>query len=443
MLKIDFFPPGVIEDYDNKITNVVKERNGDNDYIIFIPPKITNPKTGKPYKISIRDLLTLDRDHILKINGIDLYMCICSAKKYKSKSNEELLDTLNLEYPKKVVKNEYKPGCYEYWIGRVYYRSNRKKDKSNHSIIFAAARLIRDEFDKYNINYTNAYFNNSITCIDELNKILDTMIKELKDILKCKNVVKGKKGLIIDYSIIQGDLRHKLMNSIGIRTCPYCNRNYITRYGIKGSKSTADLDHFYQKEQYPLFALSLFNFVPSCPICNSRMKNTHLADDTMYPYEEGFGDDVHFELKYIGKDTTGAGILHLWQALKDVNYDDFDIEIVIDPKTSSGRRKRIEKSKDLFHLTEVYEDHKEDALETSLRTRIYCEGSYKKFCEKLFDKCRSSGMTYSSVYDLESYMFREGFDNEWLMFGMFMNNEKRRFDKPLSRMIYDIYHSAK
>lgn len=440
MLKISFFPPDVIKDYENKVANVVKERNDDNDYIIFIPPKITNPKTGKPYKISISDLLTLDREHILEIDGIKLYMYICSAQKYKSMSNAKLLNSLYSEYPSKVTKIEHKYGCYEYEINKIFFSTKRIDDKNGHPIIDEAARLIRDEFAKYNTNYANKYFyKRKIKCINDLKDILDKMADDLMQTLYVNN----NPTPIIDYSIITGDLRHKLMNSIGIRTCPYCNRNYITRYGVKGSKSTADLDHFYQKEQFPLFALSLFNFVPSCPICNSRMKNIHPADDTLYPYEEGFGDDVHFELKYIGKENTEENILHLWQALKDINYNDFNIEIVINPKTSSDRRKRIEKSKDLFRLEEVYEDHKQEALETSIRSRIYCEGSYKKFCEKLFEKCKDSGMIYSSASDLESYMFRAGFDEEWLMFGIFMNDEKRRYDKPLSRMIYDIYHSTK
>ena len=63
------------------------------------------------------------------------------------------------------------------------------------------------------------------------------MFQDLKNCLI--GAIKNKSGTflpIIDYSIIPSDLRHKLMNSIGMRTCPYCNRNYITRYGIKGSK---------------------------------------------------------------------------------------------------------------------------------------------------------------------------------------------------------------
>ena len=118
-------------------------------------------------------------------------------------------------------------------------------------------------------------------------------------------------------------------------------------------------------------------------------------------------------------------------------------EIVIGPHVSPEKRRKIEKSKDLFHLTEVYDDHKPEALEAALRTRIYCEGSYKEFCEKFLEKCRESGMINSSVSDLESHLFELGFDDEWLMFGIFPDNEKIKFEKPLSKMIYDIYRSSK
>lgn len=72
--------------------------------------------------------------------------------------------------------------------------------------------------------------------------------------------------------------RHKLLTSLGVKVCPYCQRNYITSYTLeenkedKVEKATADLDHFYPKKDYPFLALSLYNFIPSCSICNSRMK---------------------------------------------------------------------------------------------------------------------------------------------------------------------------
>lgn len=94
------------------------------------------------------------------------------------------------------------------------------------------------------------------------------------------------------------------MDSLNIPVCPFCNRQYITSWEDmkKEKKSTADLDHFFPKSEYPLFALSLFNFVPSCQVCNSRMKLDHFMDDDgnrpIYPYEEKFDDSVLFKEVY-------------------------------------------------------------------------------------------------------------------------------------------------
>ena len=53
----------------------------------------------------------------------------------------------------------------------------------------------------------------------------------------------------IDYDDMKPEIRHQLIDSLGIKTCPYCNAQYITSWIDKsGSKhTTADLDHFYQK----------------------------------------------------------------------------------------------------------------------------------------------------------------------------------------------------
>ena len=61
-------------------------------------------------------------------------------------------------------------------------------------------------------------------------------------------------------------------------TCHYCDIAYINsfdyhdpREGWK-KKSHFDLDHVIEKSSYPFLALSLFNLVPSCPVCNERLK---------------------------------------------------------------------------------------------------------------------------------------------------------------------------
>lgn len=66
---------------------------------------------------------------------------------------------------------------------------------------------------------------------------------------------------------------------LGLHTCHYCDMAYINTYeyvdktdGHRIKACHFDLDHVLEKAAYPIFALSLFNLVPCCPVCNERLK---------------------------------------------------------------------------------------------------------------------------------------------------------------------------
>lgn len=143
---------------------------------------------------------------------------------------------------------------------------------------------------------------------------------ETKTFEKLKKIFNYEK-----FSSIQNDCdkwdRHKLITSLNINVCPYCQRNYISSYEENINKkdmikkTTADLDHFYSQSEYPFLALSLYNFIPSCQICNSRMKgskNTYgkiiKKQKVAYPYSENqftgvFEATKGLELELIGIET--------------------------------------------------------------------------------------------------------------------------------------------
>ena len=62
----------------------------------------------------------------------------------------------------------------------------------------------------------------------------------------------------------------RMVNESKRYVCPYCNRSYISSRGEE--VSGAQLDHFFPKSAYPIFALCLYNLVPSCGDCN-RVKS--------------------------------------------------------------------------------------------------------------------------------------------------------------------------
>ena len=68
-------------------------------------------------------------------------------------------------------------------------------------------------------------------------------------------------------------------NEINIYSCFYCDSAYAgvfeqTNLNVEKKRRTFDVDHFFPNAQYPMFSLSLYNFVPSCQICNSRIKGS-------------------------------------------------------------------------------------------------------------------------------------------------------------------------
>ncbi len=68
------------------------------------------------------------------------------------------------------------------------------------------------------------------------------------------------------------------VEELRLYTCHYCDTAYINIFTYKEeceSKTRAqfELDHVIGQKECPLLALSLYNFVPSCSVCNSRIKH--------------------------------------------------------------------------------------------------------------------------------------------------------------------------
>lgn len=137
-------------------------------------------------------------------------------------------------------------------------------------------------------------------------------------------------------------------------TCTYCNRNYtitvVSRaqrsHGYKIGKNDSEriarphLDHWFDKADYPLLSLNLFNLIPSCPVCNSAIKGKTKFDLSthVHPY---LTDKDEPDFRFVLKPN------------RETNSD-FPFIVGIDETTSSAKeRKTIE---DLC-LKDVYAYH--------------------------------------------------------------------------------------
>lgn len=110
---------------------------------------------------------------------------------------------------------------------------------------------------------------------------------------------------VIDYDELGVDKNYnsyKLTDNLGVRSCIYCNRTYaITQRKRKDKKDgrlmNPQLDHWFPQSQYPLLQISFHNLIPSCDICNSRVKNKTVfrLSDHFHPYQL---DDANISFSY-------------------------------------------------------------------------------------------------------------------------------------------------
>lgn len=99
-----------------------------------------------------------------------------------------------------------------------------------------------------------------------------------------------------DKIVSKKDIAYEITLILDVQVCPYCNRTYTsTVIKEKNKIIRPDFDHYYAKTEYPIFALSLCNLIPSCKICNSKKGSNSFGYDTnMYPFEEGVEDKKVF-----------------------------------------------------------------------------------------------------------------------------------------------------
>ena len=109
-----------------------------------------------------------------------------------------------------------------------------------------------------------------------------------------------KTGWIFDYGQLTSEDRHKILNVMDVPVCPYCNMNYTIQYEKNGEiRNSADIDHFYSKSEYPEYALCIYNMIPACPTCNSRLKlaKKMTVKTHVYPHSASFAGVAEFRIK--------------------------------------------------------------------------------------------------------------------------------------------------
>jgi hypothetical protein len=165
--------------------------------------------------------------------------------------------------------------------------------------------------DMYQELFDNVKMKNGHSILTATPLELETFLQEFEE--KYKSELKAKindsKGKVITikkdllnvfyYSSYEKWRAYELAKKIDIKVCPYCNRNYTFVLGSDKNKGTRfQYDHFLKKSLYPYLALSFYNLVPSCKVCNSDLKGEKpfLTKSHTHPYHECFEDDLTFSI---------------------------------------------------------------------------------------------------------------------------------------------------
>lgn len=245
-------------------------------------------------------------------------------------------------------------------LSNFYHEKGNKKvfeknEKNNKWKITLAElnELIRNKFEPYKNDFN---LEKLITLDYKELCDLKVFIDDNKDLTKLTEIQKD-----YFYTLYQRLKKPEYIKDLDITVCPYCNRNYI--FNFKKSKSleaTAQLDHFFDKSTYPYFSVSIFNLVPSCQTCNQRKSKKQT--DIYHPFIESLNDDMKFGLK-----------------IKDSKfyYDKDSLEIEI-PKNIDKVNSHIE----TFNIQNLYNEHKDIALELIQKAQIYNES----YIDELYQK---------------------------------------------------------
>lgn len=182
-------------------------------------------------------------------------------------------------------------------------------------------------------------------CFNSTGDALNSVYKELVDAYK-RVADSEKKGW---------SMRVRIVKNSGLTVCPYCNRDYIN-YRAEDI-SGAQLDHFFSKIDYPIFAVCLYNLVPVCGNCN-RVKSDQ-ATEFASPFDETIDWERDITFRYESDSGSKPRIV-----IKSEN----------EAIQNNIKKMRIE---------EAYQIHDIEVEELLEKRQIYCQTQQQEFQEVL------------------------------------------------------------
>lgn len=318
---------------------------------------------------------------------------------------------INIDDKKEIIKEKHKND-----FGKDYHKITSELKKLN----------MYKNFYSYFIdkNSGGTSFDNKVIehllCVDsksELLKIINNIESlinkdannEPNEVNKIKKEIKKVfEGLFKNFS--NRKWAYDFLQIIDCKVCPYCNRMYT--YTVSKSKKNGgtrpELDHYYSKDKYPYLAISIFNLIPSCSICNKGKSDTG-SDYICYPYEESFDDredKISFTTDFVKIEAIFSNSEKMVVKLNDENKRD--------------KKEWIDKYNSCFKIDKLYEQHDDYARELIQKAIIFDDN----FIE--------------SIYNIAPQIFNYSYKElRQAIFSNYLEPDEMS-KRPLSKMTQDI-----
>ena len=201
-------------------------------------------------------------------------------------------------------------------------------------------------------------------------------------------------------SKLQPKISNFFQENIEVHTCYYCNIDFINTFKKNNeTKNAFTLDHVLEKADYPFLALSLYNLVPSCYVCNSKVKDSKIPFDDFSPTNKNFDFDERVKFKSFISNTN-------FQIEKE---QDFYIKLI------ENYSNKFDKYIESLNLNNRYDYHKYKVLEMIQKRREYPDSRIKEL----------SDLTKKTQEEIKQDLF-----------GIYTSEDLHQ--RPLSKLIKDI-----
>jgi len=281
--------------------------------------------------------------------------------------------------------------------------------------------IAQTKMGNYNKRTFESYYNQYVKSKIGGYELKDLLCGDYENLLKIKDEIKTKynsknnivkqlfnydkvksKTITPKLSKLQPKISKFIQDKVGVDTCYFCNIEFINKFkNANGEiKNGFTLDHYIDKSTYPFLALSLYNLIPSCYTCNSKVKGTDEINNLSPSSSKfDFKDKVKFTTFIVNSD------------LQIKSEKDF--KLLLKENFSNDYTEYI----DGFMLNERYEYHKYKVIEMINKRKSYPDSRIKEL----------ANLTQKTEEEVKQDLF-----------GAYLFEDDDLHKRPLSKLLRDI-----